>query len=378
MKQKRIQLSTEKKKHILEKTGNICACCGCTLTLETMTVEHVIPLSIGGTYDDINLISLCSDCNKFKSNYTYFPSNYYTALCNTPLMKELQEYVYGWVKNNKKIYNVDKFPLLAPSTSLYIPLTEMSKSSYENIRQFVFDTKFVKSRDWEVIKQEIDINIFDAEKLLYERNPYMSRKDFNKGNFIINFFYCKNRVADSPACLFAIVRHIEYDILSITTLWSKSKYLELGVLSNICSLCLLYRHLIRSKGVYSFMVTPKDMYVKNKLNTMTFWSEFNLGSTVPPEDNFVSKQTLTYTDYSVYKEVENQKFENIKIIAENKKQAIEKLQNSSIKVKFVYWLLKCVQMYMKAMDPIEFEHIISKDDELDLTQVKIWVRRKRK
>lgn len=58
---------------MLEKTGNKCACCGATLSLDTMTVDHFIPLSEGGGNDSENVIPMCRECNREKRSQVLNP-----------------------------------------------------------------------------------------------------------------------------------------------------------------------------------------------------------------------------------------------------------------------------------------------------------------
>lgn len=48
---------------VLTKYGNKCLCCGST---EKITLDHIIPLSKGGTNTIENLQPLCSRCNRKK------------------------------------------------------------------------------------------------------------------------------------------------------------------------------------------------------------------------------------------------------------------------------------------------------------------------
>lgn len=55
-------------KKVLFKSGCRCYLCGITLTMETATVDHFIPISKGGNNDVENLRLACFDCNKEKGD----------------------------------------------------------------------------------------------------------------------------------------------------------------------------------------------------------------------------------------------------------------------------------------------------------------------
>lgn len=63
--------------HAMERTYNKdhCAMCGATDNLE---LDHIIPLAIGGTTDERNVMYLCRECHKAKSAYERetFPEQY--------------------------------------------------------------------------------------------------------------------------------------------------------------------------------------------------------------------------------------------------------------------------------------------------------------
>jgi 5-methylcytosine-specific restriction protein A len=58
----------EAKKRILERDGYVCQICGCLLEgMRDSILDHVIPLSQGGSHEDDNLQSTCIACSAQKS-----------------------------------------------------------------------------------------------------------------------------------------------------------------------------------------------------------------------------------------------------------------------------------------------------------------------
>ena len=85
----RHSFSRNEKQKILEKTDCKCGHCGKVLDTDTMTVEHIFPVSKGGKDDEFNLVALCQRCNFNKGNWVYKVSEYYKYI----LDKYMPEYV---------------------------------------------------------------------------------------------------------------------------------------------------------------------------------------------------------------------------------------------------------------------------------------------
>ena len=71
---------TNRLKVVWKKTNGVCAHCGKAASGTNRTIDHFIPRSKGGTFDMRNLIPLCKDCNKAKSNYKVDPLIYYSHI----------------------------------------------------------------------------------------------------------------------------------------------------------------------------------------------------------------------------------------------------------------------------------------------------------
>lgn len=67
-KKKRKIYSSEDRKIIYNKSNGCCELCGKRLLFQDMTLDHIVPLSMGGKDEMENLQSSCSLCNQFKSN----------------------------------------------------------------------------------------------------------------------------------------------------------------------------------------------------------------------------------------------------------------------------------------------------------------------
>lgn len=137
--EERAEFSEEERKRILARTKYRCASCGEKLDIVRHTVEHVIPLSRGGKNEEDNLIALCYRCNKAKGNLFYFPGDYYIwAEVEMPsLITKLHEYAEDWVKQYIKNFDLKKYPLLSPISTIVASPKQMNTKRY--IPQFLYD-----------------------------------------------------------------------------------------------------------------------------------------------------------------------------------------------------------------------------------------------
>ena len=110
----RVLFGYEERKAVLQSSYGVCAHCGKKLTTKTMTIEHIIPLSRGGTNDPENLVALCYDCNQKKGNMLYLPYGFYSALRDKPRYHQMQELVADWFATVKDAFDMERFPLIAP------------------------------------------------------------------------------------------------------------------------------------------------------------------------------------------------------------------------------------------------------------------------
>lgn len=53
---------------ILKRDGNACRYCGAMAPEVKLTIDHVVPVALGGTDEPTNLVAACKDCNAGKSS----------------------------------------------------------------------------------------------------------------------------------------------------------------------------------------------------------------------------------------------------------------------------------------------------------------------
>lgn len=73
--EKRIKLSPKVRYNILKRDGFICQYCGASGDEKSLEIDHVVPISKGGTNDEQNLLTSCRDCNRGKSDTNLFSKN---------------------------------------------------------------------------------------------------------------------------------------------------------------------------------------------------------------------------------------------------------------------------------------------------------------
>ena len=66
--QERQRMTADVRFQVLKRDGHRCRGCGATSEVEVLHVDHIIPVSKGGTTDMENLQTLCQTCNLGKSN----------------------------------------------------------------------------------------------------------------------------------------------------------------------------------------------------------------------------------------------------------------------------------------------------------------------
>ncbi len=72
------------KENVLKRDNGVCQYCGKTLTISTVTIDHVFPTSKGGKHDWKNVVASCAKCNSKKADKTLEQSG--MTLLSTPFV----------------------------------------------------------------------------------------------------------------------------------------------------------------------------------------------------------------------------------------------------------------------------------------------------
>ena len=81
---------------LLEANGNQCPVCGKTLETEDCVIDHICPVSMGGTDELGNLQILCRQCNSFKGNKPF-------------LGYQFEGYIKKLLESNDKYANISNY-----------------------------------------------------------------------------------------------------------------------------------------------------------------------------------------------------------------------------------------------------------------------------
>lgn len=145
------------KEDVIARDGTVCCYCGINLSLEDITMEHIVPDSKRGTFNSTNLTVSCGPCNNKRGNQPFFEYCKKFGWSS----KKLDKYRSLYFNNLKiKVLNIAKETHLNASHAIpnhlinqackTLKIKNINFTSYE--KKYQFDINFSESCERKKIK----------------------------------------------------------------------------------------------------------------------------------------------------------------------------------------------------------------------------------
>lgn len=129
------------KEQVAKRDGFFCCYCGKKLTIETITLDHIIPQSNQGAFNVSNLTVSCTECNNKRGNQPFF------------------EYCQQFNFSEEKL---EKYQILYLST-LKIQILNVAKEEMLNAEQAVPKNLIEQARHYLNISIYIDFSMYESK-----------------------------------------------------------------------------------------------------------------------------------------------------------------------------------------------------------------------
>lgn len=251
----------EERKAIHKANYGICACCGKKLTVKTMTIEHIIPLSRGGTNDFKNLTILCHDCNQLKGNFLYLPNGFYSALRNKPRYKQMQDYVADWFQNIKEEFDVERYPLISPRFYMQIdPTMGSANRSVPFLRQMLLR--------WEVVGNDLYAEVEAVTGIVIRERREAINQMMQKEQHPVALYVLKNPRTDKLLSLIFLAYDKEGHCCIMDMAWCDLvKHYQGSVLKSFILYALnIFEHIFKQDILKYIVMTPYEDAIRIMFN----------------------------------------------------------------------------------------------------------------
>lgn len=176
------------KEFIKLKTSGKCGHCGCKLTDENITVDHIIPISKGGTNREENLICLCKECNTDKSNMLADPIYYYPYL-RVEYMEDIARIFTNYIENVDYVHRTNLMCVdiignyMSSAEKAWIKkeyLSSSSKRRLEGVNMSVEMRSLVSRLSSVQLRKAIYTDLDDVYHLMIEKLDYSKEEAYDK------------------------------------------------------------------------------------------------------------------------------------------------------------------------------------------------------
>jgi HNH endonuclease len=145
------------KADVIERDGSLCCYCDQVLSIEELTMEHLIPYSKGGSFNATNLTVACAICNQKRGNRPFF------------------EYCKQFNWHNDKVEKYQRLYI----ANIKIKILNVAK---ENIQGHVMPLELIKNACQKLNMPEPDFSTYEKNYCLtitLQQESYWSDVKFN-------------------------------------------------------------------------------------------------------------------------------------------------------------------------------------------------------
>lgn len=204
----RRQFTQEEREKIKKKCQGKCACCGCNLSRDNYTVDHVIPIARGGTNDFDNLLPLCKKCNQYKADRFVWPEGYYMYARSTGALSPIMSYTDTWLEKYLTRDHVLEYPMVSSGISTLIVVKNgVTPRKGTIVPQLILDLFEITQDDFNAIREVTELTKKDVYDMQVYPDAYFS------------VYAMKRRTSDRYSALFSIQADPQYNTIFITNLW---------------------------------------------------------------------------------------------------------------------------------------------------------------
>lgn len=232
----------EERSATLKRSSGVCACCSKKLTTKTMTMDHIIPISRGGTNDMENLVALCLECNKAKGNLLYMPRAYYMAIKNLSELRKMERHVEQWFQTIQSQFDLEKFPLIAPVTNLQLSARRQVQRSQKKkqglyIPSLILEWKIISKESYEEIEAVTGLDLREIRKTLPKINTFYKEDPAHTPT--VALYSLRKKTTDKILAVVAVQVTLEEKHMNVWMPWSEMPKSYHGpVLHNLVNLLL--------------------------------------------------------------------------------------------------------------------------------------------
>lgn len=163
-------VSNGKRRKVYQKSSNYCMRCGVNVKNYRNTIDHIIPISLGGSNNVENLTCLCDKCNKEKGSELVLPSSFYYVM-GKEARKEKTRMVIDWIKDNITLGDIIDKPFIFDTLRFSVSRSKCKKGTnvvpyYKSTAQQFISMYKLEPDEIDMVRDYIDPRIVGVDRIL--------------------------------------------------------------------------------------------------------------------------------------------------------------------------------------------------------------------